>query len=352
MLFNDWWSLVEAAPAYERRDAHALNWLIDTSGRILAVDLDARGSRPFGYELAQLVEDVPLLDPDDWAARRDIVTTYVEARSRSSDNHGLSESEAVIYYAAGVLARAMWLFSLPDASSAIRMRAGRLFKSVWQEFPNERVGAVARRLHEAWTEVTGVSSGVEDMTFTVPERRRISRAMAYHLRHDPYAPATKDGWVHVDELAELLTQNGHRVTAEVLSMIAGAAGEQRFERDKEDIRAAYGHSLKTSIRYESARPPAVLYHATPLDNLQSIFEASAGLRPGKRQWVHMSDSPRVAMSASTRQQKPVALLSVSTSSVPDIVHAAGVTWLAPRVNPRSLKLVTLREQAVLLEQDS
>jgi RNA:NAD 2'-phosphotransferase (TPT1/KptA family) len=175
--------------------------------------------------------------------------------------------------------------------------------------------------------------------------------MAYHLRHDPMSPASREGWVHVEELAELLNRSGHKVTPDALLLIAGAAGEPRFEREGSDIRAAYGHSLKTTIAYEQKTPPKWLYHATPLENLRSIFEARAGLRRGRRQWVHLSDRPSIAMNASTRQHKPVALLRISTHGVKNLVYASGNTWLAPIVTSDALEIVPLRDLRELLKND-
>ncbi|WP_162242560.1 RNA 2'-phosphotransferase [Leifsonia sp. Leaf336] len=351
-VFQEWWELVRHAPVLDRRDAHALNWLVDTKGRILAVDMDAKGCRPFGYELAQLIEDIPWLAPSDWDARRRLLDRYVKSLNSYGWRHQIGFAEARELLAAGVLARALWLFSHPSASSETRMRAGQLIDAVAFEHGGTPVGRLASRLSARWVEIAGVGSGVQELVLTIPERRRISRAMAFHLRHDPLAPATKDGWVHVEELALLLTASGHRVTPETLLLIAGAAGEPRFERDSFDIRATYGHSVERAIPYESKTPPINLYHATPLGNLQSIFEARAGLNKGKRQWVHLSDSPATALNASNRQQKPVALLRVKARRVGGIVYASGTTWLAPHVQPDVLEVLTLQEvQDVLTVSD-
>lgn len=351
-VFAAWWACVQDAPLLERRDAHALNWLVDASGRMLAVDLDAKGARPLGFELAQLIEDVQYLSPDNWAARKDLLHHYLDALNRYGLTLSITFEKGLEYMAAGIVARAIWLFSSRDATSTMKIRTGRLLDLVAKELPGSRIGELAWRLSTRWTEIAGVTSEIKELGLTAPERRRISRAMAFHLRHDPTTPASREGWVHVEELAELLNKAGHKVSPDALLLIAGAAGEPRFEREGSDIRAAYGHSLKMSIAYEKKLPPKWLYHATPLENLRSIFEARAGLRRGKRQWVHLSDRPSIAMNASTRQHKPVALLRISAPGVDNLVYASGNTWLAPLVPSDVLEIVPLRDVRELLNSDT
>ncbi|MCK8607908.1 RNA 2'-phosphotransferase [Agromyces sp. C10] len=351
-VFASWWNIMCAAPPLQRRDSHALNWLVEPSGRVLAVDLDARGTRPFGYELAQLLEDVPLYDAADWVSRSRVLRFYLQALLDFGATDAPAHDEAMQYLAGGVIARAAWMFSAPGATSHHRVRAGQLLIGVEREFQDFPIGEVARTLHNRWTEIAGVASEDGDTVLDLPDRRRISRAMAYHLRHNPYAPATKDGWVHVEELTELLNASGYDVTPGVLMLIAGAAGEPRFQRDGQEIRAVYGHSVKRDIKYDVRTPPASLYHATPLENLASIFEARSGLLKGSRQWVHLSDRPAMAMNASRRQGKPVALLRVDAARTESLVHAAASTWLAPRVGPEMLEIVPAREVASLLVESS
>jgi AAA ATPase domain/Adenylate and Guanylate cyclase catalytic domain len=49
-------------PLLTRRDAHAFNWLLSGTNKVSAIDLEATGWRPTGYELAQLTN---LTVPDD-----------------------------------------------------------------------------------------------------------------------------------------------------------------------------------------------------------------------------------------------------------------------------------------------
>lgn len=352
-VFGKWWDIVGSAPMLPRRDAHAMNWLIESGGRLLAVDLESGGWRPFGYELAQLTEDTFALGATDWESRTTILKTYVKHLRQGGITLELNESELETYYAAGILARAVRTLSNPSTTSSDRSSAGNLFGLVAERFTSQPLGELAHELDRAWTKRTGVASDFDLQPLTEPERRRISRAMSHHLRHDESAPVSRDGWIHVEELAEMLNHHGHKVSSSQLLLIAGALGEPRFELDDQEIRASYGHSTRrVHLQYETKRAPEALYHATPLGNLSSILEAQAGLTRGTRQWVHMTDSASVALTASHRQGKPVALLSIAARNVNGLVFASGHTWLAPSVPSRELKILTVQQAADLLRAES
>jgi hypothetical protein len=66
-------------PVLGKRDAHADNWLITDTGRVVALDLQASGWLPLGFEVAQLLEDTALLDaiPDDVRLRTELIEMYL-----------------------------------------------------------------------------------------------------------------------------------------------------------------------------------------------------------------------------------------------------------------------------------
>ena len=66
-------------PVLGKRDAHADNWLITDTGRVVALDLQASGWLPLGFEVAQLMEDTALLDaiPDDVRLRTELIEMYL-----------------------------------------------------------------------------------------------------------------------------------------------------------------------------------------------------------------------------------------------------------------------------------
>ncbi|MFE2772826.1 RNA 2'-phosphotransferase [Microbacterium resistens] len=340
-VFNDWWRIVEDAPQVPRRDAHPLNWIVGTDDKILAVDLESKGARPFGYELAQLVEDGQCLLPDAYDARVSIVEAYTEAWVNLSGNT-VSSHRAREWYDAGAVARGVRALSKPDLEPSRRAYGGKLLSALATYSESERVREIASTLSRRWNQMTGRVGKEGSKPLSEADRRRISRAMSYHLRHDVDAPATKTGWMHVDDLVEVMRASGHKVSSAQLLLIAGALGEPRFELDEEEIRAAYGHSVMAQVEYEARRAPRVLFHATPTRNLASVFEARAGLTPGDRNWVHLTESCEVAVNAARRQQAPVCVLEVDAPAVAGLVHASGATWLAPVVPIDTLRILPIR----------
>lgn len=350
-LFDMWWSAIQGAPLVPRRDAHPLNWLIGSDDRIRAVDLESKGSRPFGYELAQLVEDGQVLPPGDYAGRTSILDAYLNSWSRLTGTP-VDPTQFRAWYDAGTLARAVRAISQPRATPAQRAYGGDLLASLADNTVESTIRSSATDLAQRWNQMKGRTRETGSKTLSEADRRRISRAMSYHLRHDPTAPATKSGWVHVDELSQIMRAAGHRVTSAQLLLIAGALGEQRFELEDEDIRAAYGHSIPVKITYETRRPPEVLFHATPTRNLASVFEARAGLLPGTRNWVHLTESCEVAVNAARRQQAAVSVLEVDALKVAGLVFATGTTWLAPRVPIESIRIAAVRRVKDLTRDES
>lgn len=341
-LFESWWSVATSSQLYlRRRDAHAQNWLVDKNGRVLAVDLDCDGWRPLGYELAQLTDDHPLLPATEWASRLSILEAYVSELAR----HGVPVAvhDATVAYQAGLIARTIRSFSAPTDDEAGRVHATLLLQQIASVAASDELKEVALAVLSAWGEKTGLSVGEGLPLLPPPEKRRISRAMAYNLRHNKQAPMTTDGWVHVDELAELLRLEGHKVSSRQLLLIAGAMGEPRFQIDGKDVRATYGHSLEVAIEYPEAHAPDFLYHGTSTSILTSVAEARDGLRPMSRRRVHLTSDGGVALRAAARRKESTVLLRVATSELGELERASESTWLAKRVPATALRVVPVWE---------
>ena len=149
------------------------------------------------------------------------------------------------------------------------------------------------------------------------------------------------------ELARLLTQAGHKVTPQQLLLVAGAMGEPRFELDVDssEIRATYGHSTRVKMTYKQKKAPEYLFHATPLTNLRSIFEARSGLKSMARQMVHLSEDVAAAEGTASRWNEPFVVLRMRSESIDGLEFAANDTWLAPTVAADDLEVLTVREIA-------
>ena len=147
----------------------------------------------------------------------------------------------------------------------------------------------------------------------------LGKLLALVLRHRPeVAGVTLDpaGWVDVDELVAGLRRTGRRVTADDVRRAVDADSKGRYELADGRIRAAQGHSVDVELGLEPVDPPAVLYHGTVERFVPSIL--AGGLRPGSRQYVHLSADVATAEVVGRRRGQPVVLVVDAAGA-----HAAG-----------------------------
>lgn len=338
-LFNAWWAMVEGVVELPRRDAHSLNWLVDDDYKISAADLEATGHRPVTYELAQLVDDHPVLPPRDWSTRESLLRKYLSAARVTFD------AKIFLAYRASTAARAVGILTDSKSSEQRRNHGYSLLAHLSVKDPDPTLRTWCLRVLRAWSIKTGLADPTRLKAIQPNDRVRISKAMAYHLRHDPTAQTAREGWMFVEDLADVMQANGHNVTPQQLIVVAGALGEPRFQLDDQEIRATYGHSVARRTDYEHAVAPDWLYHATPASNLASVFEAQAGLQPMGRQMVHLSIDPMRALRTAQRHSESSYLLKAKGSDLTGVVRAAEDTWLVPSVAASHLSLVTLAEMA-------
>ena len=337
-LFDLWWNLVSSVPALPRRDAHSLNWLVNDAGLVLAVDLEASGFRPLAYELAQLIDDYPVFEPTDWESRLSVLGQYLAAM-------GLEASVSyLVAYQAGTAARAVGLLTGGYDKERIRDHGYGLLKWLSESANSSVLRLWCKEVLALWAEKTGLADPTRMKLIAPDDRVRISKAMSYHLRHDRNAQVGPGGWMFVENLADLLIQNGHRgVSAEQLLAVAGALGETRFQLDGHKIRAAYGFSLPRRTDFEQTATPKWLYHATATRSLSFIFEAEAGLKPMSRTMVHLTTKPIRALSTARRHSSQVVLLRVACEGLDGLVKAADDTWLVPAVEASAVEVVPVTE---------
>lgn len=324
--FEDWWKLVSHVVMTRRRDAHLDNWVVAVDGRLLALDLEAIGCRPVGYELAQITDDHGVLEPNDWAARRAVFQSYREARRETIGDED-SEWSA---YQASLAARAVGKLTWSSATPEEQEHARALLESIAANGSEEDVRKWARNSLDAWRRRRGLadlSSG--ELNMDRHRRRRLSKAMAFHLRHGDRVKLDPDGWA---SLAELATAIGRGVTETEIAIVASTLSEPRFEFRDNLVRARYGHTRNVPMIMRNASKPSEIraYHATDLNSAYSIVELAKGLRPMERQFVHLSTDRHDALHAGLRRGTPV-LLSTAASRVPGAMIAAGNTLVAPAV---------------------
>jgi len=137
-----------------------------------------------------------------------------------------------------------------------------------------------------------------------------SRLLTLVLRHRPDLigiDLDRAGWVDVVSLLRALKRHGRALSRSRLEAIVAADEKRRFtlSADGSRIRAAQGHSIALDLGLTAAVPPDTLYHGTARDHLDAIF--AEGLRPQRRQFVHLSRDLETARIVGARHGKAVVL---------------------------------------------
>ncbi|ASJ07802.1 RNA 2'-phosphotransferase [Thermococcus siculi] len=145
------------------------------------------------------------------------------------------------------------------------------------------------------------------------KRTRVSKLMAYILRHAPEEFGLKpdvEGFVPLRKLVDALRTVYPDVTEEFVRRIVENDPKGRYEIRRDKIRARYGHSYPVSLNHEEDTESRFLYHGTPRRNLPSTLKE--GLKPMKRQFVHLSTSRTEALETGRRHGRDVVLLIIDT----------------------------------------
>ncbi|MFC4858200.1 RNA 2'-phosphotransferase [Actinophytocola glycyrrhizae] len=165
---------------------------------------------------------------------------------------------------------------------------------------------------------------------------RLSKRMSHALRHAPWLyelELDEAGWTPV---ADLLAALG--VSRAQLEHVARDSRKQRFELAGDRIRARYGHSVPGRIVREPGSPPAELYHGTSVASAAHILRD--GLRPMRRQYVHLSVTREMAESVGSRKGDAVRVLTVDTPAAlaagVEFLRGNEVVWLTDHVPPMYL----------------
>jgi len=170
----------------------------------------------------------------------------------------------------------------------------------------------------------------------------LSKAVSHALRHDPHSYGIvldAEGWASAKALLAGLQGRSSRWREISLSDIADMvrhSSKQRFEIDGDRIRALYGHSVPGRIVRPLARPPDVLFHGTAHSAVPNIRRD--GLRPMRRQYVHLSVDRDTAIDVGRRKDHAVVVLRVAASEAHDVGIAFWrgnqSVWLAEHIPPQ------------------
>ncbi len=151
--------------------------------------------------------------------------------------------------------------------------------------------------------------------------------MAYILRHHPEefgVDPDPEGFTSLIELLGAVRTRFPSATLEDLRSVVTSVepDNQRFTIVDGDIRANYGHSLKDKIVHPTGVPPPILYHGTAEAFVRAILKS--GLKPMRRQYVHLTENQALAQRVGSRHGKP-RVLTIDAASA----HRDGVFFYRP-----------------------
>lgn len=155
------------------------------------------------------------------------------------------------------------------------------------------------------------------------EQKHISKFLSLILRHDPGCIGLlldTSGYAIISELLERLKVKNICITYDDLLTIVKEDSKQRYKirEDGLAIRANQGHSIDVDLGLQGCIPPNILYHGTASKFVDAI--CAKGLVPGTRQYVHLSEEYKTAITVGKRHGIPV-VFTVYTGKMQHDGHA-------------------------------
>ncbi len=171
---------------------------------------------------------------------------------------------------------------------------------------------------------------------TEGEAKRLSKFLSLVLRHDPGKVGLSldaGGWADV---AEIVARAGFPTSAQAIAEVVRDSDKQRFSlsADGARIRANQGHSIDVDLGLTPVDPPEVLFHGTAEKNVAAIL--ADGLRPMKRQHVHLSGDSETALKVGQRHGRPHILLVQAGRMVAEghvFFRSVNGVWLSGPIAP-------------------
>ena len=170
---------------------------------------------------------------------------------------------------------------------------------------------------------------------------KLSRIVSHALRHEPWLyelEIDSEGWTSIDTLISALRlekNNWQNLSEDDLKIMIERSDKRRYEISDGRIRALYGHSLPEKLEKVAAVPPEILFHGTSPEVLNII--KSEGLKPMKRQYIHLSTNQEMAIQVGKRKGSQPVILTINATKA----NASGVkfyqgnemVWLADYIPP-------------------
>lgn len=179
---------------------------------------------------------------------------------------------------------------------------------------------------------------------------KTSKRLSHVLRHcqSPLYIDLNGGWASVNTILKILD-----ITRTQLDEIVATDAKTRYSYDDTGtkIRANQGHSIPgVIVEMDRPTPPEFLYHGTATRFLESIMQE--GLKPMKRQWVHISSDYETAISVGKRHGNPIVLRVSAQQFVADgheLYLSANGVWQARAVPPSYLQIISNQPEQTALK---
>jgi putative RNA 2'-phosphotransferase len=140
---------------------------------------------------------------------------------------------------------------------------------------------------------------------------RITRSLAYMLRHQPEAfdlELDSYGFADLEDVVHALNERlGEPVEEEDVREAVRSGDRPRYEIDGDRIRALYGHSIPVEPG-PSSKPPEYLFVAIPASELERARRF--GLRGGRRRFLHLAITKDDAAESGRRGSVSYAVLVI------------------------------------------
>lgn len=178
---------------------------------------------------------------------------------------------------------------------------------------------------------------------------KVSKKLSYLLRHAPQEefPLSRSGWANCSDVCREL-----KITREQLQEIVDTDEKGRYKiatvAYADVIKAVQGHSTtQVAMTYSCEIPPNVLYHGTPVNNLESIMDS--GLNPRDRHYVHLSADVDTAAAVGLRGTSKAVILKLDVEEMRDHGYpfylAENGVWLIDcNIDPAFLSILEYRDK--------
>lgn len=172
---------------------------------------------------------------------------------------------------------------------------------------------------------------------------RVSKLMSLILRHKPQQFGVlldAEGYAPIDEVVRAVRASMPDASLDDLRGVVERIepDKARFSIEGSDIRANYGHSLRDRIEQPRVVPPEVLLHGT--SERAALDIRRDGIRPMRRQYVHLTTSRDLAGRVGGRHGKATVLEveALRASEVGVVFYRANESfWLADFIPPAFIR---------------